>query len=401
MRSSHAHAHAHACRRRRRRSGSGLVLAISLLVAFAAHADDGTFSVSGYVHYDVRDFSETVGNPGESSEVRRVRPIFQYKSSSWSARLMPDLMRDTNQMLDAYVDITPDGPWDLRVGRFKSPLSLNRLQSANALALMENSVVAAMTPNRDNGLLFGFDTAGEGHWRFEVGAFDGAADDEVRGSVDGDVEWTARVLRTQPVVSGTLRFGVAGSGGERHGEIGDARLSRQRTAGRATWFRYVAPAHSDGDTDRVTAFADYHGGRWFAQAEAIRSRETVRSGTVRAELAHRGWELQASRVLTGEDRGERGVTPGNLRVPGLDIPVAVELGLRVGEVRMDDDAFRLGLADPAGNGERLRAAGVSLGLWFPRQWRVLVDYEHSRVRRPGEATDIHEKALMARVAIAF
>ena len=379
--------------------------AVAVVVAASAgtpaHAADDAFSASGYIHYDVRDFSDTVGTPGESSELRRVRPIFQYKSSRWSARLMPDLMRDRNQVLDAYIDFTAEGPWNLRIGRFKSPLSLNRLQSANALALMENSVVAAMTPNRDNGLLLGFDTSGEAHWRLEVGAFDGAADDEVKGSVDGGVEWTARVLRSQPLDYGTLRFGVAGSGGERHGEVGDARLSRQRTAGRATWFRYAAPAYSDGGTGRVTAFADYHGGPWFAQAEAIRSSETVRLETTRAELVHRGWELQASRVLTGEDRGENGVTPGNLRVPGLDIPVAVELGLRVGEVRMDDDAFRLGLADPAGSGEDLRAAGVSLGLWFPRQWRLLIDYEYSRVRLPDDSADLRERTLMARAVIVF
>lgn len=133
----------------------------------------------------------------------------------------------------------------------------------------------------------------------------------------------------------------------------------------------------------------------------MRSRETVRLGTTRAELAHRGWELQASRVLTGEDRGERGVTPGNLRVSALDIPVAVELGVHVGEVRIDDDAFRLGFADPLGNGERLRVAGVSIGLWLPRQWRLLVDYEDSRIRRLGAAADAREKVLMARAVIAL
>ena len=147
----------------RRHVGPCFVLGICSLIANGAYAQDGAFSASGYIHYDVRDFSETVGTPGESSEMRRVRPVFQYKSSRWSARLMPDLMRDTNQVLDAYIDFTPDAAWDLRVGRFKSPLSLDRLRSINALAQMENSVVASMTSNRDNGVLLGFDTAGAAH----------------------------------------------------------------------------------------------------------------------------------------------------------------------------------------------------------------------------------------------
>lgn len=374
---------------------------IVLLATGAAHAADGEFSVSGYVHYDVREFYETLATTGETSELRRVRPVFQYKTAGWSARFMPDLARETNQALDAYVDVTPGGAWDLRIGRFKSPLSLNRLQSANALALMESSVVATMTPNRDNGVLLGFDSAGEAHWRLELGAFDGATDDQVKGSLDSGVEWGARVLRRQPFASGTLRFGLSASGGEREGEPGDARLSRQRTAGRATWFRYASDAFSDGDTGRIVAFADYHGGPWFVQAEAVRSSESVRMGATGAMLAHHGWELRASRVLTGEDRGERGVLPGNAQIPGLGLPVAVELGMRIGEVHIDEDAFRSGLADPAASGERLRVAGISMGFWFPGKWRLIVEYDDSRVRHPGAFSDTRERVLMARTVIAF
>ena len=167
------------------RTITGLLSLAVALTAPATHAADGTFSAGGYVHYDTRHFHQgAFDSTSDGSEVRRVRPQFRYTSDTWSARLMPDLMRDTNQMLDAYVDITPPGAWDLRVGRFKTPLSLNRLQSANALAVMENSVVAAMTPNRDNGVLLGFDAPGDGDssWRLEAGVFDGAADDEVKGS---------------------------------------------------------------------------------------------------------------------------------------------------------------------------------------------------------------------------
>ena len=385
----------------RRCVGVAILASLACGAPVGAVAGEGAFTARGYIHYDLREFSETASTAvGESSELRRVRPIFEYKSPRWSARFMPDLMRETNQTLDAYVDFTPDGPWDLRVGRFKSPLSLNRLQSANALALVENSVVAAMTPNRDNGVLLGYDTRGEAPWRFEAGLFDGAADDVVKGSLDGDVEWTVRALRTQPIAAGTLRFGAGTSGGRRHGEVGEAELARYRTSGLATWFRYAGDAFSDGDTGRINAFADYHGGPWFAQAEAIRSSETVRLDATRARLSHSGWALRASRVLTGEDRELSGVKPGNQQLPLLGVPVAVELAVHLGAVRIDDDAFRLGLA-PATSGESMRVAGVSLGLWFPRQWRLTFDYEHTRIDRPGTGVDLHEKVLLTRVALAF
>ncbi|HVI59990.1 MAG TPA: porin [Luteimonas sp.] len=378
---------------------AGVALAAMLAVP-DARADEG-FSVGGYVHYDVHDFQERpFDSTRDASDVRRVRPVFQYKSPAWSARFMPDLERETNLALDAYVDITPDAPWDLRIGRFKSPLSMNSLQSSNALVVMENSVVAAMTPNRDNGVLLGFDTGGESSWRLEAGVFDGAADDAVKGSLDGGAEWTLHALRTQRLGNGRLRLGVGASGGQREGAPGDARLARGRTPGLETWFRYASDAYSDGTTGRTVVSADWQQGPWYVQAEAIRSTETVRLANRRARVARRGWELQASRVLTGEDRGIDGVKPANLRLPGLDLPVAVEVGARVAGVRVDEDAFEQGLADPEASGDRLRSAGVSLALWFPKQWRVQVDYEHSRIgyRAGAEAT---ERVLLARAILAF
>jgi phosphate-selective porin OprO/OprP len=313
---------------------------------------------------------------------------------------MPDLERETNLALDAYVDITPDAPWDLRIGRFKSPLSMNSQQSSNALVTMENSVVAAMTPNRDNGVLLGIETAGEASWRFEAGAFDGAADDEVKGSLDGGAEWTLRAQRKQPLGSGHLRLGIGASGGSREGEPGDARLARGRTPGLETWFRYMGQAYSDGGTSRAIVSVDWQQGPWYVQAEAIRSVETVRLADSRERIGRRGWELQASHVLTGEDRAVDGVKPANLRLPGLDLPMAVEVGARVADVHVDDEAFDLGFADPATSGERLRSAGGSMALWFPKQWRLQVDYEHSRIALRG-AADLTEKVLMTRVIIAF
>lgn len=376
------------------------LLAFSLLATAQAGAAEPGFGVRGYLHYDVRDFSHTIDDaPGETSELRRVRPIFEYRGSGWSARFMPDLARETNQALDAYVDVAPGGSWDLRIGRFKSPLSIDRLRSANAIALMENSVVAGMTPNRDNGVLLGIETEGDSHWRFEAGAFDGAADDEVKGSTDIGAEWTLRALRTQVLPTGTLRFGVAASGGDRDGDAADPRLARYRTPGRSTWFRYGSGAVADGRTGRIGVFADYHGGPWHAQFEAMQSSETARLAALRERFDHRGWELQAGRVLTGEDRTERGVVPGNARIPGLDLPVAVELTARAGQLRIDGDAFD-GFADPVRSGERLDTYGVALGLWFPKQWRLTLDYERSHIRTPAAGT-LREEALMARMAIAF
>ncbi len=375
---------------------SPLALATLPFPAFA-----GEFDVSGSVHYYHRDFEDTLaGTPGETSEIRRVRPVFEYEGEGWSARFMPDLARDTNYALDAYVDITPDAGWDLRIGRFKSSASIDQLKSTNAVAATEGSLVASMSPNRDNGVLFGYGGKDGSRWRYEVGLFDGAADDEVKGSLDAGAEAMARVVRTIPVGDGALRLGLGASGGNRDGEPGTARLARYRSTGRSTWFRYRGDAYADGATGRVVAFADYYSGPVYAQLEAARSSETVRLGAERTRLAHLGWEAQAGYVLTGDARTYRGVKPGNFVAPGLALPVAVELTGRVGRIGIDTDAFDA-VSDPLTNGRRAEVAGLALGLWFPNKWRLTTEFGVTRVTNAATGERDTERAVITALILAF
>lgn len=361
----------------------------------------GEFKLGGSAHYYHRDFDEMLASPaGETSEIRRLRPVFEYKGDGWSARFMPDLARDTNQALDAYLDFAPGDRWDLRVGRFKSSASIDRLKSTNTVAATEASVVASMSPNRDNGILFGYGGKGERRWRYELGVFDGAADDEIKGSLDAGAEWMARVVRTVPVDAGAFRVGLGASGGIREGEPGDARLARYRSVGRSTWFRYRGDAHADGSTGRIVAFADYYGGPLYLQGEAIRSRETVRLGDDRVQLAHRGWELQAGYVLTGDARTYRGIEPGNFVLPGLDTPVAVEVTGRIGRITIDDDAFDV-VADPLATGREAELAGIALGLWFKNKWRLTSEYSITRVANAATGDRGSERVLTVALIMAF
>ncbi|HEX2083560.1 MAG TPA: porin, partial [Xanthomonadaceae bacterium] len=364
-----------------------------MLAVAAAPSFAGEFKLNGSAHYYHRDFEDTlVSPPGETSEVRRLRPVFEYRGEGWSARFMPDLIRETNQALDAYVDFTPDADWDLRIGRFKSSASIDQLKSTNTVAATETSMVASMTPNRDNGILFGYGGKDD-RWRYELGVFDGAADDQVKGSLDGGAEWMTRIVRKIPAGEGTLRLGAGVSGGNREGEPGQARLARYQTPGRSTWFRYRGDAYADGNTGRVVAFADYYGGPVYAQLEAAQSRETVRLETERVRVAHRGWELQAGYVLTGDARTYEGVKPGNFVMPGLDKPVAVELTGRVGRVTIDDDAFDA-VADPLVAGREAELAGLTLGLWFSNKWRLTSEFEVTRVANAATGRKDTERALI-------
>lgn len=377
-----------------------LAAASSLTLALPLPSRGGEFEIGGYVHYYWRDFHDTVSSStGETSEVRRVRPVFEYRAERWSARFMPDLEREQNKALDAYIDITPDAGWDLRIGRFKSSPSIDQLKSTNAVAATELSGVAAMTPSRDNGILLGLG-AKDARWRYEFGVFDGAADDQVKGSLDGGAEGMARFVGTFPAGAGKFRFGLGGTSGRREGEPGQARLARYQTPGRSTWFRYRGDAYADGSTSRLVGFADYYGGPAYAQLEAARSSETVRLDGERTRLSHTGWEAQAGYVLTGDARTYGGVKPGNFVLPGLDLPVAVELTGRVGRVRVDDNAFDFA-ADPLVNGREAGLAGLALGFWFPNKWRLTTEFEVTRVTNAATGARDTERAVIANLVMVF
>ncbi len=369
-----------------------LLLPLSLITPALAFAqDDSGFQVSGYAHYYLRDYDELAGAAADESELRRFNPVFEYKSSRWSARLMADLMRDTNKLLDAYVGYTSPSGWDLRIGRSKTPLSIDRLKSANAVAVGEASAVAVMASNRDNGIVWGHGGKGERNWRWEAGVVNGAAADEVKGSIDGDYDVLARVVRTTPLAGGSLRAGLAASVGEREGEVSAPGLARYRTPGRASWFRYRSDVVADGRTSHVAAFSDYYHGPGFVQAEWIQASETARGSTVSRHLSHRGWEVQAGYVLTGEKRGFGGVTPAHWEIPGIQLPVAVELAGHVGRIDVDRDAFAAGLANPLTSGQSAQVRGAAVSFWFPKRWRVLVGYDDTRIDIAGPASDLREK----------
>ena len=49
--------------------------------------------------------------------------------------------------------------------------------------------------------------------------------------------------------------------------------------------------------------------------------------------------------------------------------------------------------------KRMRAAGVALSLWFPRQWLLVIDYEHSRVRLLASGPNIDASVPIARMIV--
>ena len=80
-------------------------------------------------------------------------------------------------------------------------------------------------------------------------------------------------------------------------------------------------------------------------------------------------------VITGEENTYRGVKPRTNFGEGG--PGAWELAARYGRLDIDDEAFRLGFANPSSAARTARSFGVSLNWYLNRHVKAVLGYDHT------------------------
>jgi phosphate-selective porin OprO/OprP len=391
---------------------------------FFLESPNGDFKlkVRGYLQADARFFPLEQGDTGfDNFFLRRVRPIFEgtvYKHFDY--RIMPDFGDGKTVLQDAYLDVKYWPYAQLRGGKFKVPVSLERLQSGSELLFIERSIANNLAPNRDVGFqLWG--NVLDGALTYQLGGFNGTIDG---GNIDNDTtsdkEVAARVF-TEPFkntgwspVSG-LGFGIGGSyGGQKKGDP----LSglAYKTSGRSTFFKFDQPKGvtllADGDRYRFDPQAYYFWGPFGVMGEYILSRQGIRSDfvqkkdtiVVRDSIDNTGWFAQASWVLTGENASYRGVVPINPFDLRMGRWGAFELALRGSQVEVDDDAFDLGFAKEPDATREAWAYGAGINWYLNRNFKVQVNYERTDFDTDvkfGKQLRDHEDVLLTRFQISY
>jgi phosphate-selective porin OprO/OprP len=94
--------------------------------------------VRGYIQADSRWFLHGDDSLGiDTFAIRRARPIFEGTAGNFGFRLMPDFGGPSPALFDAYAEYLPTPLFNLRAGKFKPPISLDRLRSATDLTFVE------------------------------------------------------------------------------------------------------------------------------------------------------------------------------------------------------------------------------------------------------------------------
>ena len=380
---------------------------------FLIRSADGRFQLrlGGNIQADGRLYaSDGAPSLGNTFLLRRVRPIVEVSAYRiFEARLMPDFAEGRVQLQDAYVGARLLPGIQIRAGKFKGPVSLERLQSQTDLLFIERALPTGIAPNRDVGISLGGDLFG-GRARYDVGLFDGTVDG---GNTDGDVgdnkDGHARLFLTPFARSGGLfaglGFGVAGTLGEEHGSATAPALASYRSEGQNVFFSYradgTAPntAFADGRRTRIAPQASYLRGPLGLYGEWIRSTQVVNRAGALATISAKAWQATGSFALTGDQASFTGLAPRRPVTEGG--AGALELVVRYAELSVDDEAFPT-FADPARAARRAREWGTGLNWYLERRVKIAANYLHTTFdggAATGDRED--ENAILTRFQVAF
>ena len=381
-------------------------------VSAKSPSGDIEVKLRGLVQADQRLYSGDARMPTNDSFLFRViRPTLEGSYGSLLAfRLSPEFAGDSATIVDAYVDLRFDPAYTVRLGKFTSPVGLERLQSSASLSMTERGFPSELAPNRDIGVQLQGELAA-GRVTYAAGVFNGTVDgrDATASDVDNHFEFAGRVFvepwKNDANALTGLGFGIGASVGDKQG-AGSNFLPRYRTPGQNPFFTYRATVLADGSNRRFSPQAYYYRNSFGLLAEAIRSSQEVSlagSPGSRVDLSNRAWQATSSWVLTGEDAGYKGVVkPMHPFVLGGDGWGAFELVVRYDELDIDDDAFPI-YADAAISAHHARAWGLGLN-WYLNQNLKLV-FNHTQTRFDGgsplAADREEEKTFFSRIQVSF
>ncbi len=369
---------------------------------------DFQMRISGYLQADNHSFIGS--NPSSNTDqsyIRSARPTFDFKMyDQFSGRLMFDFGSGQTALLDAYGDYNPSDAFNLRVGKFKDPIGLERWQSERNVLFVERGMTTNLVPYRDNGVeVYGNPIADA--LEYEVSLTNGSPDlVNATNGYDDNETVTARVfahpfIAMHNMFSG-LGVGVAGSYGNRNGNLTNTDVtSGYVTPAQTKFFTYNAPVFASGEQYRINPEATYYNGPFSMLGEFVVEDQGLRSGSTSRTLQNNAWMVASTYVLTGEDARYDGVVPQENFDPRHGQWGAFELVGRFSQLHVDQSAFPL-FASPALSARAAQETTLG-GTWYLNPMLKLnLDFNISQFTG-GAATGnlATEKAVLSRAQVSF
>jgi phosphate-selective porin OprO and OprP len=383
--------------------------------------NSNNIKLRGVLHVDGRALlSEDDTIVDDQFLLRRVRPIVEGTVGGiYDFRFTPDFAQGRTVIQDAYVTGRFDPAFQVTAGKFKAPIGLERLQSANDIRFVERAYPTQLVTNRDIGLQVAGNLLEE-RLAYQVAYLNGSNDgrsseDFADVEVNDDKEWAGRIF-AQPFANSDsfalrgLGFGVAGSYTSQEGSATQTLLPQYRTPAASTFFKYRSAAVATGDRTRVAPQLYYYAGRFGLLGEWTEvSQDVAMPGTLGVredQVDTTAWQIQAAFFLSGEEESFKGYKPNSVFSLENGTWGGWEIVARYHELDIDDAAFDGGgdsFADPLASARKASTIGVGLNWYLNQNLKWVLNYEVTSF--DGGAADggdrEDEEAILTRVAVGF
>jgi phosphate-selective porin OprO/OprP len=390
---------------------------------FTVQSADGANNVKlrGVLHVDGRALlSEDDTIVDDQFLLRRVRPIVEGTVGGiYDFRFTPDFAQGRTVIQDAYVTGRFAPGFQLTAGKFKAPIGLERLQSANDIRFVERAYPTQLVTNRDIGLQVAGNLL-EDRLAYQVAYLNGSNDgrsseDFADVEVNDDKEWAGRIF-AQPFANSDsfalrgLGLGIAGSYTSQEGDATQTLLPQYRTPAQSTFFKYRSAAVATGDRTRVAPQFYYYAGRFGLLGEWTQvSQDVAMPGTLGVredQVDTTAWQVQAAFFLSGEEQSFKGYKPSSVFSFQDGTWGGWELVARYHQLEVDDAAFagsEDSFADPLASARKASTIGVGLNWYWNQNVKWVLNYEVTSFE--GGAADggdrEDEEAILTRIALGF
>jgi phosphate-selective porin OprO/OprP len=373
---------------------------------FVIQSESGDYrlQVRGYVQFDGRFFASDRELAVDSFLIRRARPIVHGTvARHLEFNITPDFGGGTTVLQDAFLDVNYSAKARLRVGKFKPPVGLERLQSATNLAFVERAFPTVLVPNRDLGVQLHGELGG-GVLAYAAGVFNGAPD---AGSIDNDVndgkDLDGRIFispfkRGKSVLKG-LGFGVSGTTGDQTGP-----LPAYRSNGQISIATILAGITADGTRSRYSPQLSFYAGPFGLMAEYAHSQSRVKKADgTRVDLEGSAWQTTATVLLTGEAASYAGVRAKKPFDPKKGQWGAIELAGRVNGIELGRQTVSDGLIDPAKSVREAFSWALGVNWYLNRNLKQVVNFERTSFKggADGGGDRPSENAIFIRTQVGF
>ncbi|MFT5462931.1 MAG: phosphate-selective porin OprO/OprP, partial [Planctomycetota bacterium] len=262
---------------------------------------EGLFQVVAGLYDGDRD-------PGSDVALKRMRPeLSGHVSGALRFKLEPKFTEDEVELEEAWIGFEiAEGNGLVMLGRMKAPFSLEEVRSRRHIDFSNFSVLAQFAPAEDHGVFLNAHTL-SGLLEYGLAAYNGTGASDTNSSKD----LAGRVM-LHPFVADegsaweNLQVGLAGTIGSQNKDVGGEAIDNALGFGVVT---FAPGVELSGQRWRAGLEGAWFRGPWFVQAEALALSQQMSLGPADMDATVRGAYLSVSRVLTGEDKSFRGVSP--------------------------------------------------------------------------------------------